>query len=654
MKKNYLNNRQPLMETPFLELPLGAVKADKWLRTQLNLMAEGLTGNLEEIWEDVGSNSGWLGGSGENWERGPYYLDGLIPLAYILEDNELIKKSQKWIEWTLNSQREDGYFGPADNEDWWPRMVMLKVLKQYYEATNDNRIIEFMTRYFNYQNRNIHDKPLNMWGKARGAENLIVIYWLYNHTGDDFLLELAKTIFEQTLDWTTFFEDIPFKESMKNILPWKDFTDIGWEKILKEDGLTKKEAEELFNKYHLSHIVNVAMGIKEPVVFYQQSGDSRGKECIEQGIKDLKKYHGVVYGMFTGDEHLSGNKPTQGTELCAVVEYMYSLENIIRILGHGVYGDILEKVTYNALPATLTSDFKQHQYLQQANQVVCSNKKREWYNNENDSNIYGLEPNFGCCTANMHQGWPKFIKSMWMATDDNGLAAIAYGPCTVTAKVADCVEISIKEETDYPFKDTVALKIITEEKVKFPLKLRMPGWVKNPRLYINDKEVKIEEKNGFCIIDREWNKDDKLKLILPMEINIASFPYNSYGIERGPLVYGLKIEEEWRKLKDRETYSDWEIYPKTNWNYGLMTDTDNIEDSFKIIEKDIGGQPFQSKNPPVTLLVRGMKIKNWELKDNSADVIPDELSLDRVDKEISLIPYGCTNIRIAQIPLIKK
>jgi DUF1680 family protein len=374
-----------------------------WLYNQLKLQAEGLTGNLEEIWKFVGPDSGWLGGSGENWERGPYYCNGLIPLAYILKDSMLINKAQKWIEWTLNSQREDGYFGPEGNEDWWPRMVMLKVLIQYYGASGDNRIINFMTRYFKYQYENIIDRPLQMWGAARGGEDLLSIYWLYNKTGDQFLLELATIIFDQTIDWTNVFSDFPYKYSTREYLDWNYFTSIGWDEIKDPQKITVEEAEKLFQTYHQTHVVNVAMAIKEPAVYYQQSKQEELKDAVYEGIRQLMKYHGVANGMFTGDEHLSGNNPSQGTELCAVVEYMFSLETLIKIFGKVEDIDMLDKVAYNALPATLKPNLWGHQYDQQVNQVMCTEQQRNWYNNEPDSNIYGLEPNFGCCTANMHQ-----------------------------------------------------------------------------------------------------------------------------------------------------------------------------------------------------------------------------------------------------------
>jgi len=219
----YLNNKAPLLSKPYMELPLGSIKPLGWLKDQLIRQKNGLTGHLDEVYEPVmGPRNGWLGGDGDVWERGPYWIDGLLPLAYIMDDKELIEKTRPWIEWTLNSQREDGYFGPfADREnepglqrqnarDWWPKMVMLKVLQQYYSATNDERVITLLLNYFRFQLKELPEKPLDNWthwGADRGGDNLAVVYWLYNITGEDFLLNLAELIHHQTENWTAICHD---------------------------------------------------------------------------------------------------------------------------------------------------------------------------------------------------------------------------------------------------------------------------------------------------------------------------------------------------------------------------------------------------------------------------------------------------------------
>jgi hypothetical protein len=95
-----IKNRAPLGAKAFYPLPLGSVRPTGWLRQQLKIQADGLGGHLDETWPDVGPNSGWLGGKGESRERGPHFLDGLVPLAYLLDDAALKAKAQKYMEYS--------------------------------------------------------------------------------------------------------------------------------------------------------------------------------------------------------------------------------------------------------------------------------------------------------------------------------------------------------------------------------------------------------------------------------------------------------------------------------------------------------------------------------------------------------------------------
>jgi uncharacterized protein len=526
-------NKGPLRPTPFSPLPLGSVKPLGWLKRQLQLQADGLSGHLDEFWPDLGPHSGWLGGTGESWERGPYFLDGLVPLAYLLEDPKLIEKARKWLNWTLEHQRTDGAIGPDKRkgsfqqawqaEDWWPNMVMLKALSQYQEATNDPRVIPLMQRYFEYHLKYVNRRPLVEWASYRWAEELLSIYWLYNRTGDVQLLDLARALKRQAFDWKGHFADFQFRV-----------------KVSKKEMILK------------THVVNNAMALKTSAVWGLLSGDESDRQAIYQMLRVMDRYHGQANGLHSGDEHYAGLDPSQGSELCSVVEAMFSLEQLIAITGEPSFGDRLERIAFNALPATFKPDMWAHQYDQQVNQIMCSILPgRNWTSNGPDANIFGLEPSFGCCTSNMHQGWPKFVSHLWMATQAEGVVAVTYAPSRVDTRVRG-VDVAIIEETDYPFRDTVKFSVYPASTVNFPLVLRIPGWADTMTLTVAGRHVTGATAGGFHTIEREWKYGDTVELVFPPKLRTSRHYRSSVVVERGPTVFSLKVGEQWKKIKGTE------------------------------------------------------------------------------------------------------
>ena len=611
-------------ETIFQSLPLGQIRPRGWLEQQLRIQADGLTGTLPTFWPDIGPNSGWLGGNEECFESGPYYTDGLVPLAFLLGDEDIIKNAHKWVGWTLDNLRKDGRLGPERYTGLWPSIIMLKVLTQYHEATGDKRVIPAMENCFKYLEHEVTDKGMRDWGHMRWQDAVVSALWLYRRNGDPKLLELARQLQKRGYDWPGHFDEFRFTSKTKHF------------------GMQP-------------HGVNNAMGVKTAAVMYEATGDDRYREAALRGLKVLDTHHGQATGVFSCDEQLAGRNPSQGTELCAVVELMFSLEQMVRILGDPILGDKLERIAFNALPAPFSPDMCARQYDQQANQIVCKvSLDRVYTNNGPHANLYSIQGHYGCCTANLHQGWPKFATHLWMATPNGGIAAISYAPCRVRTPVADGVTATVGVETDYPFDETVTIKIALDRSAEFPLMLRIPGWTEGARIKVNGKS-RPAKAGTFVTLNRKWNSGDVVELQLPMPIRIERRFNDSVCITRGPLVYSLKIGEQWKKIRGEHPNADYEVHPTTPWNYGLMLDTERPEKSVKFVRKNLGNMIFSSDGAPVELHLRGKLVPEWKLEHNAAGTLPKSpVRSDQPVTDLVLIPYGCAKLRVTEFPLLEK
>lgn len=629
------NSSRTLAMPALRMLPLGEVRPSGWLLRQLRIQADGMGGHLDEFWPDVGPNSGWLGGTGESWERGPYFLDGLLPLAYLLDDDVLKAKALRFVEWTLTHQAPDGMIGPASNSDWWPRMVMVKCLAQYYEVSQDRRVLDVLTHYFHHQLASLPARPLVSWGKYRWQDQAIIVEWLYDRTHDPRLLELCALLKQQGFDWTGSFANFTLTQPVTR-------------EVLHDTGHGFAR-EDLAMQ---AHGVNNGQALKTAAAQYRLSGDPAEKSNYDRQAKVLDTYHGMPNGMFSCDEHLAGLNPSHGTELCTVVETMFSMEFALSAFGDPLIADRIEKIAFNALPGTFTDDMWAHQYDQQSNQVQVGMNSKPWTTNGPESNLYGLEPHFGCCTANFHQGWPKFTGSLWMGTEDGGLVATMYSPCEVRTALHG-TPVHLVEETDYPFRGAIAITVTPARPLTFPLSVRIPAWAQGATVRVNGTAVQSEVRPGsFARIERNWLPGDRVEVSLPMLPRVSRWFNRSVALERGPLVFSLSPGESWVKLRDRGFTADWQVFPLGPWNYGLMVD-EGTAARLTVTERPVGARPF-TQGSGVEVKVRGRRLLAWRSEDGVAAAPPIEPVFSaEIEEDLTLVPYAAAKLRITAFPQLK-
>jgi hypothetical protein len=343
---------------------------------------------------------------------------------------------------------------------------------------------------------------------------------------------------------------------------------------------------------------------------------------------------------------------------------MFSHEMLVGITGDRAWADRAEEIAFNSFPASMTPDLMGLHYITSPNQVQldCAGKAPMI---QNSGDMFSYNPyGYRCCQHNAAFGWPYFSDHLWMATRDNGLAAVMYAPSQVKAKVADGAEVTLTETTNYPFDEsiTIALEMPTPtptpKTVRFPLLLGVPGWCANPSVTVNGQALPAPENaRGWLVLDRAWSAGDKVVLALPMKIGVQVWKENRHtvSVSRGPLTYSLKIGERWVRSGGTDEFPAHEVYPSTPWNYGLVLNVEKPEESFQVVKtgKTVA-QPFAVEDAPIELRAKGRRIPQWKLEPNgmAGEVQPGPVQSSEPVEEITLVPMGAARLRIASFPQI--
>ena len=625
----YTPNRAPLAPTAFLKLPPGAVTPKGWLRHQLDLQVNGLCGRYPEVsdylkydgngWVDPTSNSGW--------EEVTYWLRGLADLGYVTGDAKTTALANKWITGMIASQQPDGWFGPKGartaldgDPDFWPHMPALYAIRSYQEVTGDPKVLPFLTKFFQFQNAQKPETFGKSWAGYRWADNVDAIYWLYNRTGDAFLLDLVQKIHANAYDWTN---------GPPNL-----------------------------------HNVNFAQGFREPAQYGVLARDPKFLHATQRQYDGVMAEFGqMAGGGFAGDENARHGyrDPRQGFETCGIAEYMLSFQILTRLSGDPAWMDRCEELAFNMLPASYDPEQKAVHYVTSMNVAQIDNTPK----GSDFDNPWPMQPyepgvhNYRCCPHNYGMAWPYYTENLWHATADNGLAANLYAASEVTAKVGDGTAVTVAQTTDYPFGDTVNLAIASPKSVAFPLYLRIPRWCEGATVRVNGKPVGAQAgPNSYLIVSRTWKNGDTVALHLPMSVRVRRWTtnQNAVSVDRGPLTFSLQIGEKWDRYEGTEQWPKYAVYPQSAWNYGLVLDEDSPGHSFDVMQKGgpVAANPFTHETTPVQLRVNAKKIPDWQT--DSKHVItplqPSPVRSEEPDETVTLIPMGAARLRLTSFPTI--
>ncbi|HPE96002.1 MAG TPA: glycoside hydrolase family 127 protein, partial [Bacillota bacterium] len=300
--------------------------------------------------------------------------------------------------------------------------------------------------------------------------------------------------------------------------------------------------------------------------------------------------------------------------------------------------------------AECSEDMWTHQYLQMANQIECVPfpGKAIFRTDGCESHLFGLEPNFGCCTANFNQAWPKFALNTFMKSE-NGIACTLFAPSELRT-VIEGNAVSVTLKTDYPFGDMLCYTVSAESPTRFDFSVRIPEW---SRGIVSNMPYKAE--NGFIHFEKQWKGKDTVELEFIRRISLDPRPGDMRTLDYGPLVFALPVKGEWERreytnggVERRFPYCDYFIHRKSDWNYAFDSE------SFEIVPGEIGEHPFSENKPPLTVKAKLRRIE-WGFADGYTTVCaPYPMSRIPIGEteEMTLIPYGCTTLRMTEMPLL--
>lgn len=620
----------------FREFPISAVTPEGWLRRALELQRDGITGHLHRNGYPF-NTKGWAGvvppTQGCDWwpyEQTGYWVDGMVRCAHLLRDSTLLERGLAQIEYVLRHPDRDGYLGPKhikvpESMNRWAHAVFFRAMMAHHSATGDARIPEAIRRhYLSHTSPHVVDREVC---------NIEAMCWAAGVTGD-------KRLIRDALKARQGFNEVAHKYHCG------DVTDKGL----------------LSGKRPTIHGVSFAEMAKTPAILAMYTGQEDLARISVHGFRKADRFSMLVDGIPSGSEALRGREPLDAHETCDVADFPWAWGYLLMATGAAEWADRIERACFNAAPGCVLPDFRGLQYFSCPNQVLADDTSNHvHFQRGNGRMAFWPNHNVECCPGEVNRIMPNYIARMWMSGTKDEVAAVLYGPSRLETRLGPRqTPVTIVEDTQFPFSDCVEFQVRAAQPVRFAFTLRIPGWCRAAQVRVNGAPAKGAVRRGtFLTLNREWQPNDRVTLVLPMEVALSRWPQQGVALERGPLVYSLRIAER-RELHTQEAdqFPAWNFYPDSPWNYALAVDPDRL-DEVEIVQRMAPAlEPWRQENAAIELRVPARRVRGWGLAREKGKrftpALPDagylRKNLASRTETIALIPYGCTRLRLTVFP----
>ena len=646
-----------MIYTALHTLPLGSIRAAGFLREQLEKNRDGMGGHLDEIepgmigdpyihktyvrqWGE-GDQSGW------GAEISGNYWTGLVLLAYTLNDPALIAKAENWVNALLQKQRPDGYLGTYCEDDAkiyedynaWGTACGMRALLFFYEATGRTDVFDAVYKCMLW----FCDK----WSgdkKTGYAGNYITVPMMYCY---------KKTEDRRLLDFC-----LAYQEYRNGI----DLTHTSKRALLEDDLL-----------YNSDHTAGYGTMVYLPALVYAGTGDLTDLEASVRGIRLLREKAMHPTGSpVSVTEYLAPVSSTAETEYCSYAYFNTAYGVMAELTGNACYGDYMEEAVYNGVQGARRKDERAIAYLSAPNQCFATTVSSTGAGVP-DMQVYSPCYPVSCCPVNSVVVIPEFIRDMILTDNENHPYIAAYGPCEM--KTETC---SLTLDTEYPFRNDVTIRVSGTDAVF----CKKPCWAKGMRVSCGGKTWEGKaDANGYVRVPVSRDGETEITLNFAAEIEVLHIDdsrgacKHPIAFRYGALMFALPIPENWSPFYPKtETplSEEWpwynvtpsyEEYPcadahertlRRRWQLSWNAAVDERLSPDDIRAEYTNAEGYVWSSPRVVLHVPAYKAPYLYPDYPTRTFEPyEDYQVVGEKMELTLVPYGCTNLRVTYFPRAK-